>query len=95
MFDIVHSRRNSALAGSLMTMPRYFFDIDDMTRAMKDDVGSDLANLAEAHREAAGTLIQMGRDVFRDGSSGSLSVIIRDESGAVLRKVWLTLSIGD
>jgi hypothetical protein len=74
-------------------MPRFFFDIDDMTRAMEDDVGSELADLAEAHREATETLIQMGRDVFRDKSRGVLAVAIRDETGAVLRRVRLTLSV--
>jgi hypothetical protein len=74
-------------------MPRYFFDIEDGTTSMRDAEGSDLADLRAAQREAAETLVEMGRDVFRTRDSGTLSAAIRDDGDRILLTVSLTLSV--
>jgi hypothetical protein len=79
--------------GDFDVMPRYFFDIDDATTSMRDTEGSELDDLPAAQREAAETLVEMGRDVFRGLDHARLSATIRDEAGRVLLSVSLTLSI--
>jgi hypothetical protein len=74
-------------------MPRYFFDIEDGTIVMRDAEGSDLADLLAAQREAAETLVEMSRDVFRVRDHGRLSASIRDDTDRVLLTVSLTLSV--
>lgn len=74
-------------------MPRYFFDIEDGTTSMRDAEGSELADLRTAQREAAETLVEMGRDVFRSLDHGRLSATIRDDAGRVLLTLNLTLSV--
>jgi hypothetical protein len=79
--------------GDLDLMPRYFFDIEDGTTSMRDAEGSELADLRTAQREAAETLVDMGRDVFRTRDHGTLSATIRDDADTVLLTVSLTLSV--
>ena len=74
-------------------MPRYFFDIDDGTAAMRDTEGSELADPASAQHEAIETLTQMARDTFSATNGAAYSIVIRDEDDLVLRRLRLALSI--
>jgi hypothetical protein len=78
MSESVQGTRNGTppTRGDLDLMPRYFFDIEDSTTSMRDAEGSELADLRTAQREAADSLIEMGRDVFRSLEHGRVSATI-------------------
>jgi hypothetical protein len=62
-------------------MPRYFFDLRDGRGLVDDEEGSELTELAEAKREALGTLLGMASDALPDGRLGELSLTVRDDTG--------------
>jgi hypothetical protein len=62
-------------------MPRYFFDFKDGRGSVADEEGSELTDLAEAKREAVGTLLGMASDGFPNGQLGELSLTVRDDTG--------------
>jgi hypothetical protein len=74
-------------------VPRYFFDIDDGTGAVRDYEGSDLLDIDTAEHEAVETLGQMARDVFRTRGGRQLRVDIRDAMDTPLLRVTLKLTI--
>ena len=62
-------------------MPRYFFDIDDCKRCVRDQVGMELPNDDNAMQEAS-TLLQTLADVRRfEGRLGTTMVKVRDSDG--------------
>ena len=74
-------------------MPRYFFDIDDGTGAVRDYEGSHLTDLDTAEHEAIETLGQMARDVFRERGGRQMQVNIRDDEDKPLLRLTLKLTI--
>lgn len=72
-------------------MPRYFIDIDDGERHLRDDEGSEYPGLQEAHDAAMHTLPEVARDVVLDGGRQALVATVRDAGDHALLKVTLSL----
>lgn len=74
-------------------MPRYFFDTDDGSRFVTDDVGVDLDSQEAAQKAAVAALPEMADDVLPDGSHRVLTVMVRDDSGTAIIRATLTLRV--
>jgi hypothetical protein len=71
-------------------MPRYFFHTED-GQCFPDEIGTELANLAAAQREAVkilGQLIKDDPDLFLQ--TEAFRVIIQDETGLTLYLIDVT-----
>ena len=65
-------------------MPLYFFDTRDDDHLVKDDIGSDVADLEAVKAQAAMSLAELAQDVLPGSSRRVLTVEVRDERGPVL-----------
>jgi hypothetical protein len=63
-------------------MPRYFFDVRDRGRRIRDAIGLELTDDAHAICEASHIIFQLLETASVDGRPGFVSVSIRIESGA-------------
>ena len=72
---------------------RYFFDIDDGERHIRDDTGHEYPGLQEACDAAIHTLPDIARDAVCNGRQQDFVAIIavRDLSGQVLFRTTLSL----
>jgi hypothetical protein len=62
-------------------VPRYFFDIQDGA-LLKDDMGTECANLDEVRAAAMRVLPDIAReDIPKDGDRRTFTVVVRDEDG--------------
>jgi hypothetical protein len=73
-------------------VPRYFFDIEDDQLSVADSMGSDLADLDAAKREAITTAASIAKDLFPVGASESVTITLRQGS-AVILKTTVRLSL--
>ncbi len=73
-------------------MPRYFFDICNNEKQVRDDSGTLLSDVHEARRAAIGILPNIARDELPDGDQHILSAIVRDEAGNIILRATLTLA---
>lgn len=74
-------------------MSRFFFDFKDGSDLMRDDVGLELAGVAEAQAEAIRALPGIVRDEVADGDDRDFEIDVRDEGEHLLLTVSLTLRI--
>jgi hypothetical protein len=65
-------------------MPRYFFDVRDRGRRLRDAIGLELADDAHAICEASHIINQLIQTASAEGRPGAVSVSIRSESDACL-----------
>ena len=75
-------------------MPRYFFDVKDHGMEV-DDLGVDLADVAEARKQAlifAGAILSDDPDLVWDGSE--LQVRVRDAAGIGVLTVHISATDG-
>ena len=72
-------------------MPRYFFDIDDGERHVRDDGGWECSGLQEACAVAVRTLPDIARDVAFDGGRQDLVATVRDAGDQTLFRVTLSI----
>ncbi|CAO4183417.1 DUF6894 domain-containing protein [Methylorubrum aminovorans] len=75
-------------------MPRYFFDIDDGVRDLRDDEGVILDDREHARKEAIATLAQLANDMLRDGNNHTFKANVRDETGKRIYEAALSLKSG-
>lgn len=68
------SARSAAVA-------HYYFDIVEGDNRTLDEVGVDLADKVAATTHAASLLVELARDVVRDGDLAALVVEVRNEVG--------------
>ncbi|RYB07112.1 DUF6894 family protein [Lichenibacterium ramalinae] len=73
-------------------MARYFFDVRDRGRRIRDDAGMDLSDDAQAIHEATLVISQLLADAAAEGRVGSISVEIRSETGACLYEASTSLA---
>lgn len=72
---------------------RYFFDIHDGKRFMRDADGSELSNIEHAKKEARATLPEIARTAIPRGDDHqAFTVLVRDDSGAVVYTATMTFS---
>jgi hypothetical protein len=73
-------------------MPRYFFGIHDDVDVTDHD-GIELPDLRAARSEAARALAENAKDMLPgDGSAKTLEINVRDETGVVVLRAWLSFS---
>lgn len=65
-------------------MARYFFDVRDRERRVRDTAGIELGDDALAIREATLIVWQLLSDAAAEDRVGSVSISIRTETGACL-----------
>nr|WP_137830265.1 hypothetical protein [Methylobacterium sp. L1A1] len=75
-------------------MPRYFFDIDDGVRNLRDEEGVVLDNCEHARREAIGILAQLANSMLPNGNNHSFQACVRDETGKPIYEATLDLKNG-
>jgi hypothetical protein len=71
-------------------MPRYFFDTRDDDAVIVDDVGLDLAGVAEAKLYAAKSLAELALDALPGAARRCLGVDVRDERDRAVLTTELT-----
>lgn len=72
-------------------MPRYFIDTSDGDVFVRDDEGYELPDARAARDTAQAALPDMAREKMPDGESRTLCAFVRDETGAVIYRVALSL----
>ena len=72
-------------------MPRYFFDIDDGERHLRDDEGWEYPGLQEACAAAIRTLPDIARDGVLAGDRQDIVATVRDAGNQMLLRVTLSL----
>jgi hypothetical protein len=60
---------------------RYFFDIVEAGEQTLDEVGKELVDETAARNQAAFLLIEVARDMVRDGGVAALAVNVRNQGG--------------
>ena len=74
-------------------MTRFYFDVRDDFYSADDNVGSDLAGVETARREAVRLVTSIATDVFNANGSG-VTVKVRDDDRALF-EVSVSLSCRD
>jgi hypothetical protein len=72
--------------GVVITMPRYFFDVDD-EGAAPDHEGSDLPDLEMAREYASGLVDTIRQGPTRGRAEEARRVLIRNESGELIETI--------
>jgi hypothetical protein len=72
---------------------RYFFDTNDGTRTIRDDVGVDLACLADVRSTARDLLFDLGHAEVLNGRERVFIATVRDEQGAEIYCASMTLRV--
>ncbi|WP_237477579.1 DUF6894 family protein [Lichenibacterium dinghuense] len=70
-------------------MPTFFFDVYDGRKAMRDAVGLELPNVAEAADEAAALLPEFAKETLPDRQSHGFVASVRDEAGEVVYRAMM------
>lgn len=65
-------------------MPRYFFDVYDRGRRLRDDIGMDLSDEGSAIHEASLIIWQLLENARAEDRPGPVKVGIRTATGACL-----------
>ncbi|MCA6124552.1 hypothetical protein J6500_22035 [Bradyrhizobium sp. WSM 1704] len=64
-------------------MPKFFFDLHEDGRVLRDEDGIELADERSAERHARRTACDVTKDSFEQGDT-TVKVYVRDVQGAVL-----------
>ena len=72
-------------------MPRYFIDTSDGDTFVRDDEGYDLPDAIAARNAAQAALPDLARDRMPDGDKRTFCAFVRDETGAVIYRMALSL----
>ncbi|ESR25282.1 DUF6894 family protein [Lutibaculum baratangense] len=62
-------------------MPRYYFNIDDGRRLLRDEDGTEFATEEAMRADASRLLPEIARDEIRGEGTRELSLAVRDEAG--------------
>jgi hypothetical protein len=72
-------------------MARYYFDIENGGRAIKDNEGMELSDLKAARDAAISVLPDIAREELPDGANHDFMAWVRDASGRIVFKASLLL----
>ena len=75
-------------------MPRYYFDLLDGEQLTRDEVGVELDADATARNAAANVFTDLAREAGSAGTSQSVLVRVRDQSGDTLLEVAVPVPQG-
>ncbi|MGN6470484.1 MAG: DUF6894 family protein [Rhizobiaceae bacterium] len=73
-------------------MSRFFFDIDDGDRFVRDEIGHVFEDREAMRLEAIKALPEIARDELPDGNRRRFSVRVRDMEGRYLFQATLTMA---
>jgi len=74
-------------------MPYFYFDVHENDSFVKDDEGTQLPDLETAEREAADSAVEIAQDSLPQRRGGSVTLEVRDENGAQVLSVTVTLNV--
>jgi hypothetical protein len=74
-------------------MGRYFFDIDDGTGIMRDEIGLNCNSLLEARNGAIAALPEIAADETPNGQRRDYVVRVRDGTGCYLFEAFLSFEV--
>jgi hypothetical protein len=74
-------------------MSRYYFDIREGPRFVRDDVGLEFDSLDAAERSAAETAAEIGRELLPKGEAREITVEMRNEHGQRVLTATASLEI--
>lgn len=74
-------------------MPRFYFDVCDGERQVRDERGIDLASRDDIPEEAATLLVGLGQNEMLNGRPKTFTVEVRNGDGALLYRGVATLDI--
>jgi hypothetical protein len=69
---------------------RFFFDLVCGDEVIQDDEGVEARDLDQALAEARSAIAEMADEVMEDGSGQPWAMIVRDETGALVRRLSIT-----
>lgn len=75
-------------------MTRYFFDTSDGDLSLDDEIGEEMDGPETARKAALAALPDMVKDKLPNGDRRTFRARVRDEAGAVVYAVTLTLEGG-
>jgi hypothetical protein len=75
-------------------VPRYYFDINDGVRDLRDDEGVTLNDKECARKEAIATLAQLANEILPDGNNHTFTANVRDETNEPIYEATLALKSG-
>ena len=70
-------------------MPRYYFDINDGMRDLRDDEGVILNDKECARKEAIATLVQLANEFLPDENNHTFTANVRNETGELIYEATL------
>lgn len=65
-------------------MPRYFFDVDDGERQIRDEAGIDLVCRSDIEATTRDLLYDLGHAKLLNGRDRVFTAVVRDEQGATV-----------
>jgi hypothetical protein len=68
----------------------FFFDLVCGNEVIRDDEGVEARDLDQALAEARSVIAEMADEVIEDGSGQPWAMIVRDETGAFVRRLSIT-----
>jgi hypothetical protein len=74
-------------------VPRYYFDVCEGPRFIPDADGMELPDLDAAEREAAETVVSIGRDLLPKGKARDVTVEVRNAHGERVLTVKITMQV--
>ncbi len=74
-------------------MPRYFFDVDDGERQIRDDAGMFLPGLDDVEHETRTLLQNLGVPEVLYGRDRVFTAMVRDQNGVTVYRATLALKI--
>jgi hypothetical protein len=83
---------NTEARQTLPAMPLFYFDVREHGEFTADQEGMELPDVEAAEREAASSIIGIGKD-FRADASHTVAIDIREEGGRQVSTVSLELKI--
>lgn len=72
-------------------MTRYFIDTSNGVVSLADEIGADYLTEAKARSEALQAVSDMARDYVHQGGDRDMTASVRDQGGAVVYAVKLSL----
>ena len=79
------------MTSTQQTELRYFFDVDDGSGLVKDQIGLELNTLNDVRTEAIKALPAIAREVMPNGDHRTLRTIVRDQNGRQIFQASLAL----
>jgi hypothetical protein len=74
-------------------MPRFYFDVREGSKFIRDEDGMEFPDFDAAEREAAETAAGIGRDLLPKGTARDVTIEVRDERGQRVATVTVTMQV--